>query len=300
MDTSRLAAFIAAADAGSLSLGARRLGAQLSTVSRQISDLEQTVGAALLVRTGRGVRLTPAGERFLERARHIVREVEAATAEARGQRVAALTLLRLSAPLELSLRLLPAPLAELARRHPDLSVDVHSDARKVSLLEEDYDAAIRLGPVTSPDLVARRLGQVSLVVCGREDAARAIRSPSDLASRGFVLVAGARSDLAGVVRGRELRLDLRGRCRVSTFTEAAELAALGAGFAVLPSFTAAPFLASERLVRVAPGLSLPRVEVSLLHTQRHRGSPVLQDLWELSSAALEAAERAVSRPMHSM
>lgn len=296
MDTAKLSAFIAAADAGSLSRAARSLGAQLSTVSRQLADLEATLGVPLLVRTGRGVRPTPAGERFLERARHIVRELEDATAEARGDRGAALSRLRISAPIELSLRIMPDVLAEISRRHPRVLFDIHSDARRVSLLEEDYDAAVRLGPLKDSEMVARALGAISLVVCASPASAPRVRSTSDLSTADFALVAGARADLVGTVRGRAVRVELQATCRVSTFTEAAVLAASSSRLVVLPSFTAAELLASGRLVRVLPALSLPRVDVQLLHAQRHRGAQVLRDLGDLLSAALRRAERSVALP----
>jgi len=297
MDTAKLSAFIAAADTGSLSQAARRLGAQLSTVSRQIADLEAGLGATLLVRTGRGVRPTPAGERFLERARNVIRELEDAAAEVRGDRGAVLSRLRISAPVELSLRVMPSVLAELSQRHPPLTLDLHSDARRVSLLEEDYDAAIRLGTAKDSELLTRMVGAVSLVVCASPFAASGIRSVSDLSSADFALVAGTRTELTGSARGRAVRVELTGTCRVSTFSEAAALAACSGRLVVLPSFTAAEPLAAGRLVRVLPSLSLPQVDVRLLHAQRHRGAKVLRDLGDLLTSALEQAERSVQRSL---
>ena len=162
MDTDVLRTFVAAADAGSLSVAARRRGAQLSTVSRQIRDLEDEVATPLFTRTGRGVRLTQAGERFVEHARQVLRQLDVAAAEARGHRRVELAQLRLSLPLELALRLLPAVLVGVRAAHPGVFLDVQTDARRVSLLEEDFDAAIRLGPLGDSELVARSLGTVSL------------------------------------------------------------------------------------------------------------------------------------------
>jgi DNA-binding transcriptional LysR family regulator len=293
MDTSKLVTFIAAADAGSLSLSARRLGTQLSTVSRQIADLERDLGTALLVRTGRGVRPTVAGERYLERARHIVREVASAAAEARGEVGAALTHLRVSAPVELALRLMPEVLARLHEQHPGASIDVHSDARRVSLVEEKFDAAVRLGALKSSESIARRLGAVSLVLCGSPQAAREVRSVAQLAARDFVLVAGARRELVGSQRGRTVRLELRGSLRVSTFSEAAALAARTSCLVVVPSYTAAEAVQQNTLVRLLPTLVLPRIDAQLVYQPRHRGSVVLRDLGDALAAAIARSEREV-------
>lgn len=123
MDTSKITAFVAAVDAGSLSAGAARIGARLSTMSRRIADLETELQTKLLVRTGRGVRVTPMGERFLARARVILAELEAAAADLRGARDVPIARLRISVPPDLGLAVMPMVLAELSRRYPDLVVE---------------------------------------------------------------------------------------------------------------------------------------------------------------------------------
>jgi DNA-binding transcriptional LysR family regulator len=291
VDTTKLSAFVTAAEAGSLSRAAQRLGAQLSTVSRQIADLEESLGASLLVRTGRGVRLTAAGERFLERARHVLRELEVARAEVHDTARPELTELRISAPPDFSARVLPPVLFELARRHPRLAVEARVDTRRVSLLEESYDAVLRLGRLEASELLARRLGVVSLVACAAPG--HAIETLSALGDAEHVLVHGARAAMTGTLRGRAVELRCEGRIRVSTFGEAAEVVARGDRVAILPSTSAAPLLATGELVRVVPHLVLPQVELHLLRTSRHRGSQVLEDLGELVSAHLEAAEATV-------
>jgi len=291
MDTSKLSAFVAAAEAGSLSRAAQRLGAQLSTVSRQIADLEATLGAGLLVRTGRGVRMTPAGERFLERARHVLRELDAASAEARGTVTPELRELRLSAPPDLSARILPTVLVELTRRHPGLAVEARTDTRRVSLLEESYDAVLRLGRLEPSELIARHLGSISLVACAAPGVK--IESAAALSACEHVLVDGMRRELPATLRGRTVQLRCEGRVRVSTFGEAAEIAAQSGRAVILPSTSAAPFVAAGRLVPVVPGLHLPHVDLHLLRTPRHRGSEVLRELGDLVTAAIEAGERIV-------
>jgi DNA-binding transcriptional LysR family regulator len=293
VDTSKLTALVAAAESGSLSRAAIRLGAQLSTVSRQIADLESTLGAPLLVRTGRGVRPTAEGERFVERARVILRELDMASAEVRGAANPHLSLLRLSAPPDLSQHLLPAVLVELAARHPALGIEARTDVRRVSLLEEEYDAAIRLGTPRESDLVARVLGTVSLLVCASDEVAATLRTVRDLERAEHVTVASVPAELVGTLRGRPVRLRHAGRMSVASFLEAAEVAARSNRVAVLPSFTAAPHLRAGRLVHVIRGLTLPKITVHLLHPQRHRGSPVLRDLGDLVAKALAETERFV-------
>ncbi len=291
MDTSWLSSFATAADAGSLSLAAARLGVQVSTLSRHVTELERTLGVTLFERTGRGVRLTPAGERYLERAQHVLRELEAAAADARGDRRAALTHLRLSAPLELSLRLLPPTISALAKLHPELRIDVHSDARQVSLLEEDFDAAIRIGALGETSLLARPLGTISLVLCGSPAAGGALRRRSDLDAAEVVLVAGTRTELEASHRGRRVPVRLRGRIRVSTFSEALAIVEQSREhIALLPSYTAIDGLRAGRLVLALPRLHLPSAPLHLVHPPRLRAAAPLRDLDELVTGALAAIE----------
>lgn len=293
MDTSLLTSFVATAESGSVSSAARRLRVQISTVSRHVAEVERGVGVPLFDRTGRGVRLTPAGERYLERVRHALLELEHAAADARGERGASIAHLRLSAPLELALRILPAVLDELSRLHPDLGVDVHTDARRVSLLEEDYDAAIRIGALGDTSLIARSLGAIPLYLCGRAGAPP-VRRLSDLASVELVRVASTPDVIEVEHRGRRTPLHLRGRYQVSTFSEAASLVAIGGErVAVLPAYTAVEHITAGSLVRLLPSVRLPRAPVHLVHGPRLRGSAVARDLGDALTRALAHAERAL-------
>lgn len=290
MDTAKLSYLVAAVEAGSLSVAAKRLGAQLSTVSRSVADVEKMVGAQLLLRTGRGVRPTPAGEAFISRAQRILQEVESATAEARGANTPALSRLKLSAPLDLSMHLLPGCIAALLQKYPKLSIEAHTDSRKVSLVEEEYDAAVRLGPPKDPNLIARSIGTLSLMVCARPAIAASVRSIRDLAQKEFVLISGVPNHNRVHYRGCEILLQFKGSCRVSTFFEAAEVAARSDRFVVLSSISAQPHLSNKRLSRVLPKLMLPKVEVSLVQTPQTRGAKVLLDLAQLLTDAISQIE----------
>jgi DNA-binding transcriptional LysR family regulator len=288
MDSRKLSVFITAVQAGSLSAASQRLGLQLSTISRQIVDLETELGAQLLTRTGRGVRLTNAGERFIERARHILQEVEAAAAEARGEATSVSTTLRISAPVELALRLLPPVVAEFSRRNPGVSIDVHSAARRVSLLEEEFDAAIRLGALPDSGYLARRLGGVGVVLCASPETAGRVRTASEIAKLPFVRVAGTPGEVKPSAQGKFLSLVLDGPVQVSTFSEAAEVSACGPLAVMLPIYTAFAYLASGRLVRLAPELSLPPVEINLLMAKRNRHTAGLREFGDLVRTALSS------------
>lgn len=295
IETASLRSLVAAADGGSLSAAARAVGAQLSTVSRQVAELERSLGVALLVRTGRGVRLTPAGERYVERARRVLIELDAAEGEARGGAVTSAAAIRLAVPVELSLQLVPGVLVELSRRHPGVAVTVSAEARRVSLLEEDFDAAVRLGAPRDSQLVARPLGNALLVLAARPAFASRLATVAAVEAAEHVLVSGATAQLQGRLGRREVKIRRTGSLSVSTFSEAASIAWMSDRVALLPSFTAGEWIRSGRLARVLPELVLPPVPVHLLLAQRNRGEPVLRVVAELLSTALAQAERSVRR-----
>ncbi|MBL8957949.1 MAG: LysR family transcriptional regulator [Myxococcaceae bacterium] len=290
MDTDRIVSFSAAAAAGSLSRAARRLGLPLSSVSRRITELERELGAKLFERTGRGVRLTPKGERFLARARGVLQQLELARAEVRSGAPPAAPL-RLSVPPDFGLCVMPPVLSALAARFPLAEVHVRGDVRRVSLAEESFDAAVRLGKLGLSELIARRIGTVSLGLYAAPGLA--VKTVDELAARDTVLVDLAPAELAATERGRAVKLRLSGRFKTGTFLEAAELAALGDRIALLPSFVAAPFVETGRLERAGPW-RLASVPIHLLCTQRHRGSKLLDALATLLEERLARLEQGAS------
>ncbi|MFO0630815.1 MAG: LysR substrate-binding domain-containing protein [Polyangiales bacterium] len=145
----------------------------------------------------------------------------------------------------------------------------------------------------SSQLLARRLGAVSLVLAARPARAAAVLSLADLRASEHVRVEGFGATLGGTLRGRAVRVPVRGRMQVPTFSEAAALAACSDRVAVIPSFTAVEWLRDGRLARALPRLRLPSAPVHLLYPARHRGSPLLRDLGDLLTTALAQAEDAV-------
>ena len=292
MNTARLSAFVTAAEAGSFSAAAARIGQPLSGVSRHMTELEADLGVRLFDRTGRGVALTPAGERFLPRAVAALRELELGRAEVSGAAPVALDNLRLSGPPDLVREVFPAVLAALSVRFPALRLDVRADARLVSVVEEAYDAVVRLGVPRPSELLARRLGVLGralyaapgVPIFGLEDGRHE-----------FTGVVGQARDLHARVDERPVVLPVQGRLWMSSFTEAAELAAQSDRVVVLPDTNALPFLRAGRLVPVGQIYRLPEIEVNLLRPPRHRGAPVLDQLADLLTDRLRTITQEVSR-----
>jgi DNA-binding transcriptional LysR family regulator len=151
--------FVEVADAGGVSPASRRLGLAKSIVSRRLLRLEAELGVQLLTRTTRGATLTEAGAAFRHHAARITAELDLARetilpeGELRGQ-------LRISAPLTFGPTHFAPAFAEMARRHPQLSIRAGYTDRFVDLVAEGFDCAIRVGYLPDSNLIARRIAPI--------------------------------------------------------------------------------------------------------------------------------------------
>ena len=166
---------VTVAEAGSLSAAGRRLGIPLSSVSRKIADLEAHLGTRLLVRAGRKASLTDAGSAYLVACRRILEDVTEAERAAAGEYLTPSGELVVTAPLVFGrLHMLPVVLDFLAT-FPKVDVRLSLIDRRVQLVEEHVDLALRIGPLVDNALVALKVGTMRRVL---------VASPDYLARRG--------------------------------------------------------------------------------------------------------------------
>jgi DNA-binding transcriptional LysR family regulator len=177
--------FVSALDEGSLAGAGRRLGRSAPAVTRAINALEGHVGARLLDRTTRMIRLTEAGERYAAACRRVLTDLEEAELQAAGERAAPRGLLTLTAPVVAGTRLLRPLVDAFLDEQPQVQVRMLLLDRVVSLLDEGVDLALRIAHLPDSSLIALRIGSVRQVVCA---------APSYLARHGVPQEPG---DLAG-------------------------------------------------------------------------------------------------------
>ncbi len=268
-DLGDLRAFARIADLGSLSGAARALGMPKSSASRSLARLEAAAGAALIERSTRHMRLTDAGRLLQRHARRILDDVGEAEDALTGLVGVPRGTLRVSVGFTFAVGPLAPMLPRFLARYPELRVALSIDNRNVDLLAEDFDIAIRIGPLRDSELIARRLATVALWTCA---------SPAYLATRG---TPHAVEDL----RSHELigRLDRKSTWRFrapggapqeievvpgTVIPEPAVLKTVligGAGIGRLPDFHAADAVAAGTLVRLLPEHEDDSVEVHALY-----------------------------------
>ncbi|HEU0223768.1 MAG TPA: LysR family transcriptional regulator [Paracoccaceae bacterium] len=254
MELEDLRSFVEVVESGGFNRAARRLGVSKSIVSRRITRLEAALGTRLVSRTTRGISPTEAGLEFKARSERILADLEEAH-EAVAQRAAGVVgCLRLSAPLSFGLRHVAPVLAEMARRHPRLELDVSYSDRHVDLIGERFDAAIRIGMLRDSSLVARRIAPVrSVLVASPDYLARHGRPsvPADLAQHECLIYTG-RSEADWQFRAGNRTISIRpeGRLRSDSGDALLQWAIGGLGIAEIPSFLLADAIESGRLAPV--------------------------------------------------
>jgi len=159
-----LRTFVAVCELGSVSGAAKALQRAPSAVSRRLAELEARLGAKLLARTTHRMALTGAGERFLERAKALLAELDDAEASVAAEQQALDGTLRVTLPLSFGLRYLCPSIHAFAREHPALSIDLDLTDRHVDLVRDGIDLGVRIGRLHDSSLRARRLSPIDSVV----------------------------------------------------------------------------------------------------------------------------------------
>lgn len=164
-DLGNMRVFLSVARLGSFSEAGRQLDLAPSSISRQIGQLEDSLGVRLFTRTTRKLTLTGAGELWSERAARILAEVEEAREAVRDFDAAPRGVVRVSAPIAFG-RLHAAPaIIGFLQNYPDIGVEFGLTDRRVDLVEEGVDVALRIGQLPDSSLVARRLAPMERLIC---------------------------------------------------------------------------------------------------------------------------------------
>lgn len=264
MNFQDLRAFLHVAERGSYTDAASVLGVPKSTVSRRVARLEESLGARLLYRTTRSVRLSDTGRAVHERARGALLDLESiarlvghAEPDLRGT-------LRVTAPLDLVKAFLGCAIAEFSRVHPGVEIDLMVTNRAVDLLEEGVDLALRAGRAPSdPVLATRELWQYDVRLFASPEYLERYSKPEhpeDLEEHIMIGYGGpARADrwrLAPIESESRASVpcsvNVEQRISADDLSAVSAAACAGCGIAPLPAFPWADEIANGLLIPVLP------------------------------------------------
>jgi len=249
-----MAVYVRAVELGGFSAAARALRMTPSAVSKLVARLEKRLGARLIHRSTRKLLLTAEGQTFLERAQRILADLdEAERAVAVGAVPRGLVRVNCYVPFGLH-RLLPL-IPRFTAAHPEVRLDIVLTDRVVDLMDERADIAIRVGPMSPSQLIARKLGQTRMAVVAAPAylARRGVpQTPYDLGAHNCVAFNFARSydEWPFVVDGAQLSLAARGDVVVSDGEISRRLALAGQGVVRLSLFHIKADIDAGRLVPV--------------------------------------------------
>ncbi len=250
--------FRRAVEFGSLAAAARALEISPEMAGQHLKALEGRLGVRLLKRTTRRLSLTDAGRAYYDRCVAALDEIALAEAEAGSRQAEPGGRLRIAAPLAFGTALLAPAIAAFLDRHPGVSVEIDLSERAVDLLVENVDLALRLGELPPSGLIARRLASFPLILAaspGYLSNHPAPERPSDLAAHRTLIYtqthAPTRWSFAGPAGTRE-GVAVDGRIRASDVSFLLDLALIGRGILLAPSFVFADSLTTGRLVPVLP------------------------------------------------
>ncbi|MBT2785795.1 MULTISPECIES: LysR family transcriptional regulator [unclassified Halomonas] len=282
-----IVAFVRVAELGSYTQAAEALDISRTRVSRQVMALEEALGARLIQRTTRRLHLTEAGERYLARAQGVLLALDEAAAEV-GQGTSDVRgRLRVNGPMSFGTRYLAPLVAQFMQTHPALEVRLDLNDRRVDLLEEGYDVAIRIGSLPDSSLVARRLTRCRLLFCaspeylatyGEPSSVKALAEHRCLRYRSGQQSADWQIDTQSLAVSGPLESN-----NGDVLTHAAEA---GLGIAQQPSFLVTESIASGRLVPILINEPPVRLDVHALYPARRylpakveRFIDLLTDAW---------------------
>jgi DNA-binding transcriptional LysR family regulator len=273
--------FVRVVALGGFAAAAREADISATMVARHVQALESRLGSRLLNRTTRRQSLTEVGQIYYDRCKKLLSEVDAAESSVIQLRAAPRGTLRITAPVTFGTKRLAPALADLLRLHPDVNVDLTLNDRVADLVDEGFEAAIRVGHLADSQLVSRPLHPYRSMLCASPDYIRRRgrpKTPQELLAHdclGFSF-AGAGSRWRLSRDGKESTVNFTARLRVNNGEGLRQAALAGIGIILQPEVLLADDVKDKRLVRVLPTWELPARPMQLVYVRDRQATPKLQ------------------------
>lgn len=285
--------YVAVAEEEGFAAAARRLGMSPPAVTRAISALEDRLGVKLLQRTTRHVRVTEAGERYLDDARRVIAAADEADEAAVGINAQPRGHMTVTAPVLFGRMYVMPGIVDYLRQHPETSVSALFLDRVVNMLEEGVDVGIRIGELSDSSYRALRVGHVRRVICAAPSYLKRHgipQTPQDLKQHQVIVASSLSQNIEWrfVDQGEPLSVRIKPRLTVSSNDGAIEAASMGLGVTRLMSYQVAPLLAAGKLKVVLSEFESPRVPIHIIHREGRHASAKMRAFIDLMAERLRA------------
>ncbi len=309
-DLNDLYFFAAVVEHGGFSAAGRALGIPKSRLSKRVAQLEDRLGVRLLQRTTRRFGVTEVGERFYGHCRAVLEEARAAQDAVDELRAEPRGVVRISCPVSLTQTVLAHVLPDFMARYPKLQVRVQSTNRRVDLIGEGVDLAIRVRSKldTDANMIVRSFGMSRVLAVASPALLKAEgrpEHPSDLSR----LPALSMQEHEGAQvwelidgEGQRVNVELQARLVSGDFAMLLEAARRGMGVTLLPEFVCAPAIAAGELEVVLPQWSAPDGTMHFVYPSRRGMLPGVRALVDflaerLPETAWRKHEECKQRPL---
>ncbi len=270
-----MSVFVAAVESGSLSKASRALRLPLATVSRKVAELEAHLNATLLIRSARGLELTPAGRSYVMSATAILEQLNEAERAAAGEYLEPRGDLTVTAPIMFGrMHVLPV-VTRFLSAFPDVAVELVLTDRVTHFLDDHVDVALRIGTLSDSGLIASRLGTVRRLTCGSPGYLASHGTPAtpdDLARHSVISFESVSSATTWTFEavGAQIAATFRSRLSVNTIDAAIDAGLCGFGLIRAHSYQVADHVRGDRLAVVLAGFEPTPPPVHLVYDQQSR------------------------------
>jgi len=276
MQLNETLAFVTVVDSGSFTAAGKRLGVPKSTLSRQLTRLEERLGTRLLQRTTRKISLTETGKAYFARCKSAIDEI--ANAERLAADVSGIPKgrLKVSAPFDFGRDTLARWLPEFREQYPEIELELLLSQARVDMVAEGFDVALRGGDLPDSSLISRKLGASELVLIATPDYLKRRGRPvavADLAAHDTI---GMRGPPGGfVLEGPQGPAPLHWTPWLSTneFGVIVSVVLAGHGIGLCGTKTAGPHLSRGDIERVLPEYGVSSGGLYAVYPSRHHLSP---------------------------
>lgn len=271
-------AFLAVAALLNFGAAAEQLGMSRATVSAQIGELERRLGVRLFQRSTRHVRLTEAGEAYRVALGGVSGQVEEAERIAQSFQTEAVGKIKLTAPDELCDRYVVPAMTEFLAHQPGLTMEIELTSRRVDIIKEGFDLAIRASLTVEPTLIVRRLATspVSLTASPAYLERRgAPQHPDELLRHDIVQHSGLKAGALWVMRrgDEERRIPVTPHVQINLGWVLRQSAIAGLGITYLPEFITGDAIRAGHLVRVLPEWRIQSVQINAVYPSNRNITP---------------------------
>jgi DNA-binding transcriptional LysR family regulator len=275
--------YIRVSELASFSKAAESLGLPKATVSTAVQQLEAQLGTRLLHRTTRQVQMTQDGQIYFERCKDLLSDVEELESLFKKDARNISGRLRVDMPQGIARNLVLPQLNEFLKKYPSIEVELSSTDRRVDLIAEGFDCVIRVGKLVDSGLIARNLGQLSIINCVSPGYIKEFGKPKSIADLANHYLVHYSTSLGAKPEGFEYfdgeaytSVQMKGRITVNNSDAYNAACVAGFGIVQVPAIGMKTHLENKTIIEVLPELKAEAMPVSIIYPHRRNLSKRVQ------------------------